>query len=112
MTLELLNALVSERFHRHSIDAMVCQRAIAEKIIDRGAGYMLVVRGNQTNLHLAIEDAFLDRKDLVVHLNQEEQGHGLLVAQRCAVISRIDSLRQVKVKLFGMTQRYYLPRAG
>jgi predicted transposase YbfD/YdcC len=83
------------------------------------------VKGNQPKLLQAIQDAFLDRKDQIVHVEQAEQGHGRLVAQRCsvlpatgivpesdwpecAVIVRIDSVRQVKGKPLGMEQRYYI----
>ena len=57
-----------------SIDAMGCQRAIAEKIIARKADYLLAVKGNQPTLHQAIQDAFLDRKDQIVQFEQAEQG--------------------------------------
>lgn len=121
---ELLDALYVKGF-LVSIDAMGCQRAIAEKIIAKGADYLLAVKGNQPNLHQAIQDAFLDRKDQIVHAAQVEQGHGRLVTQccsvlpatgivpesdwpRCAVIARIDSVRQVKGKPFSLEQRYYI----
>lgn len=104
---------------------MGCQGAIAEKIIDKKADYLLAVKGNQPNLHKAIQDAFLDRADQVVHLEQVEQGHGRIVAQRCSVlpatgivsesdcpeckvVARIDSVRQAKRKASGMEQRYYI----
>ena len=121
---ELLDALYVKGF-LVSIDAMGCQRAIAEKIIAKGADYLLAVKGNQPNLHQAIQDAFLDRKDQIVHAAQVEQGQGRLVTQccsvlpatgivpesdwpRCAVIARIDSVRQVKRKPFSLEQRYYI----
>lgn len=121
---ELLDALYLKGF-LVSIDAMGCQRAIAEKIIDKKADYLLAVKGNQPNLHKAIQDAFIDRQDQIVHVEQVEQGHGRIVAQRCAVlpaigivpesdwpqcavIARVDSVRQVKGKKPGMEQRYYI----
>lgn len=121
---ELLDALYLKGF-LVSIDAMGCQRAIAEKIVAKGADYLLAVKGNQPTLHNAIHDAFIDRKDQVVHVEQVEQGHGRIVAQRCSVlpaagivsasdwpeckiIARIDSVRQVKGKPSNMEQRYYL----
>ena len=121
---ELLDALYLKGF-LVSIDAMGCQRAIAEKIIARKADYLLAVKGNQPKLHQAIQDAFLDRQDQIVHVEQVEQGHGRLVAQRCSVlpaagivpasdwpecalIARIDSIRQVKGKAPSMEQRYYI----
>lgn len=121
---ELLNALYLKGF-LVSIDAMGCQRAIAEKIVARQADYLLAVKGNQPTLYQTIQDAFLDRKDQIVHVEQAEQGHGRIVAQRCSVlpvtgivpesdwpncamIARIDSVRQVKGQPLGMEQRYYI----
>jgi predicted transposase YbfD/YdcC len=121
---ELLDALYLKGF-LVSIDAMGCQRAIAEKIVARQADYLLAVKGNQPTLYQAIQDAFLDCKDQIVHVEQAEQGHGRIVAQRCSVlpatgivsesdwpdgklIARIDSVRQVKGKQSSMEQRYYI----
>lgn len=121
---ELLDALYLKDF-LVSIDAMGCQRAIAEKIVAKGADYLLAVKGNQPTLHTAIRDAFIDRKDQVVHVEQVAQGHGRVVAQRCSIlqatgivsatdwpeskiIARIDSVRQVKGKPSKMEHRYYI----
>lgn len=121
---ELLDALYLKGF-LVSIDAMGCQRAIAEKIVAKQADYLLAVKGNQPTLYQAIQDAFLDREDQIIHVEQVEQGRGRIVAQRCSVlpatgivsesdwpdctvIARIDSVRQVKGKQSGMEQRYYI----
>lgn len=50
------------------------------------ADYLLAVKGNQSNLHQAIQDAFVKGKYPVVHLGPVEQGHGRIVAQRCSVL--------------------------
>lgn len=34
-----------------TIDAMGCQKAIAEKITDKGGDYLLALKGNQSSLH-------------------------------------------------------------
>lgn len=121
---ELLDALYLKGF-LVSIDAMGCQRAIAEKIVAKQADYLLAVKGNQPRLYQAIQDAFLDRQDQIIHVEQVEKGHGRIVAQRCSVlpatgivsesdwpdctvIARIDSVRQVKGKPSSMEQRYYI----
>ena len=39
-----------------TIDALGCQKAIAEKIIDRGGDYILIVKGNQKSLLRQIQD--------------------------------------------------------
>ena len=41
-----------------TIDAMGCQTAIADKIVERGADYLLAVKDNQPSLCAAIGDAF------------------------------------------------------
>ena len=42
-----------------TIDALGCQTAIAERIIKKGADYILVVKGNQKSLQQGIEDIIL-----------------------------------------------------
>ena len=73
--LELEGALVT-------IDAMGCQTEIAEKIVEKGADYVLAVKGNQPTLHDGIVEFFLDhmeddfaRVKLSRHETKEE-GHG------------------------------------
>lgn len=58
--LELNGALVT-------IDAMGCQKAIAQKIIDRGGDYILTVKDNQEHLLADIQQAFIaaDEKGFV-----------------------------------------------
>ncbi len=41
-----------------TVDAMGCQRAIAEQIIDQGGDYVLGLKGNQETLHEAVVDFF------------------------------------------------------
>jgi predicted transposase YbfD/YdcC len=41
-----------------TIDAMGCQRAIAEQIVAQGGDYVLGLKGNQSNLQEAVEDFF------------------------------------------------------
>jgi predicted transposase YbfD/YdcC len=41
-----------------TIDAMGCQRAIAEQIIDQNGDYVLALKGNQSGLHEAVEAVF------------------------------------------------------
>jgi predicted transposase YbfD/YdcC len=73
--LDLHGALVS-------IDAIGCQKAIAQQIRDAGGDYLLAVKDNQPILHADIQAAFEDalavdlegvRHDLFV---SEEQSHG------------------------------------
>jgi predicted transposase YbfD/YdcC len=41
-----------------TVDAMGCQREIAEKIVDGGADYIMGLKGNQGNAHKAVEEFF------------------------------------------------------
>jgi predicted transposase YbfD/YdcC len=65
-----------------TIDAMGTQKAIAEQIVDRGADYVLALKGNQENLHGAVIDHVEkhlenDFADVPVRrLLTSETGHG------------------------------------
>jgi predicted transposase YbfD/YdcC len=73
--LEIKGALVT-------IDAMGCQTAIAEKIVETGADYCLAVKDNQPTLRQGIADFFSDHleddfaRTKVRHYETEERGHG------------------------------------
>ena len=43
-----------------TIDAMDCQKAIAEKIVERSGDYVLALKGNQRTLCEQVEEAFID----------------------------------------------------
>lgn len=63
-------------------DAMACQRAIAERIIDEEADYTLAVKGNQPNLELAIREYFEQQQELesspldAYSYSTHSKGHG------------------------------------
>ena len=65
-----------------TIDAMGCQKAIAQKIIDRGGDYILTVKENQEHLRADIQQAFLQASERdfagLEHDTYEtrERGHG------------------------------------
>jgi predicted transposase YbfD/YdcC len=73
--LELAGSLVT-------IDAMGCQTAIAQAILDAGADYVLAVKENQPTLYEEIESCFLDQSPSTAahatpHRHQtRERGHG------------------------------------
>ena len=79
-----------------SIDAMGCQRAIAEQIIDRGADYLLALKNNQPGLAQAVEGLFegdaaegrLERHDSV------DKGHGRLETRECVVAHDLGALAE------------------
>ncbi len=65
-----------------TIDAMGCQTAIAEQIVDAGADYVLAVKGNQPTLFQGIMDYFEEHlEDDFAHAKvrrheTKEKGHG------------------------------------
>jgi predicted transposase YbfD/YdcC len=65
-----------------TIDAMGCQTAIAEEIVNGGADYVLAVKDNQPTLHAGITAHFLDHMEddfarVKVSLHETtERGHG------------------------------------
>ena len=73
--LDLKGALVT-------IDAMGCQKAIAQKIIDQGGDYILTVKDNQEHLHADIQQALIQAAETdfagMEHDTYEtrERGHG------------------------------------
>ena len=65
-----------------TIDAMGCQKAIAEQIVEGGGDFVLAVKDNQPKLHQAIREHFaahlardLEELQYCYHDSQEE-GHG------------------------------------
>jgi predicted transposase YbfD/YdcC len=69
-----------------TIDAMGCQRAIAEKIVAQKADYILAVKENQGHLLEEIKDSF---QMLAVDAVSEEIdcGHGRVERRTCSVIA-------------------------
>jgi predicted transposase YbfD/YdcC len=63
-----------------TLDAMGCQRAIAEQVIEQGGDYSLGLKGNQSALHEAAEDFFSTAQRAgfknVKHDYHEETGNG------------------------------------
>jgi predicted transposase YbfD/YdcC len=75
-----------------TIDAMGCQRAIAQKVVEQGADYVLALKGNQPTLEQAVEHFFVTglaagaHRSASAYAEQTEQGHGR-VETRCYWIS-------------------------
>ena len=69
-----------------TIDAMGTQTAIADKIIDNGADYILSVKENQKNLLEEIQDEYLFGKNIPV-FEHIDFGHGRIETRICSVIS-------------------------
>jgi len=73
-----------------TIDAMGCQREIAEKIVEKGGNYLLCVKGNQPTLLDDVKGFFEDCGDFaeVEHGYYEtlEKGHGRIERRRYWVV--------------------------
>ncbi|WP_142785143.1 ISAs1 family transposase [Changchengzhania lutea] len=69
-----------------TIDAMGCQKAIAETIIKQEADYILAVKENQKQLHQDILDEFRFGKTIDSHTD-EDLGHGRIETRKCSVIN-------------------------
>jgi predicted transposase YbfD/YdcC len=71
-----------------TIDAMGCQKAIAEKIVDAGGDYVLTVKGNQNTLHDQISKHFNNIFD-IEHNKQvdvstiETKSRGRIEVRKC-----------------------------
>ena len=68
-----------------TIDAMGCQKAIAEKILQKDAHYLLAVKDNQPELSEQVEKLFTMQK--VENMNKHvDCGHGRVETRICSVI--------------------------
>ena len=73
-----------------TLDAMGCQRAIASKILERGADYLVTLKANQGKKHSAVQEycatTCFSRSpvDRPVH-DEFDDGHGRLVRRRVFV---------------------------
>lgn len=77
-----------------TIDAMGCQTAIAEKIIEKGADYVLAVKNNQEQLFENIRDEFKFCKEIQID-EDIDIGHGRIETRKC---SRINNLQHIENK--------------
>jgi len=81
-----------------TIDAMGCQKDIAEQIIEQGGDYVLAVKGNQGQLHEAVVDFFktaeaADFKGVPVDYYEDiDSGHGRIDIRRYWTTSELTTL--------------------
>jgi predicted transposase YbfD/YdcC len=75
-----------------TIDAMGTQTAMAEKIMDGKADYILALKGNQGTL---LQDAELMEKEVrpVAESEEVDKGHGRVETRRCAVYEPTEWIR-------------------
>lgn len=74
-----------------TVDAMGCQQQIAQKILDKKADYILMVKDNQKNLRQQIEKVFTLEKPSHYH-QQTDMGHGRVEKRECDVIDNLKFL--------------------
>ncbi len=85
------------------MDAMGCQKDIAENIIDKHADYVLALKGNHATVHDEVKEFFTDavapcatqcadsaKQDDMDFCQAVEKGHGRVETRRCWVSSDLD----------------------
>ncbi len=97
-----------------TIDAMGCQKAIAEKIVAKGADYVLAVKDNQPQLHEALCDYFetaqaADFEQVPVSSFEEtDAGHGRCEVRRHWLVKDLSTLPEpenwAKLRSIGMVE--------
>jgi len=91
-----------------TIDAMGCQKAIAKKICDKEADYVIAVKGNQGHLHQSIKDFFAicqsDNFKNVAHEYYEEvdSGHGRVEVRRYWITDVLTSISDLTSQWNGL----------
>ena len=83
-----------------TIDAMGCQRAIARKILDKKADYIIALKGNQGTLHedgkiFVAEQKANDFKDTAISQHETIDGdHGRIETRRYTAFHDVEWLRE------------------
>ncbi len=83
-----------------TIDAMGCQKEIAAAVVDKGADYVLALKGNQGRLFEDVQWLFEQAQatqfqDVAHDLTQSiDKGHGRIEIRRCWTLSELDYLEQ------------------
>ena len=95
----LLLDLLSLKGNVVTIDAMGCQKAIAEKIIEKEGDYVLFLKGNHGNLsadvQLFLETEVAKKSSTAIDRYEEvDKGHGRIETRKCIVSSKLDWLGQ------------------
>lgn len=81
-----------------TIDAMGCQKHIAEQIVNQGGDYVLGLKGNQGNLHDDVKIFFeseIKLKGIEQRLYEAlDKGHGRIEKRVCIATDNIDWLKE------------------
>ena len=82
-----------------TIDAMGCQTAIVEKVIEKEADYVFVVKENQGRLLEAIQDLFDDEEEMrwvdCDYEKKVDKGHGRIEIRECWTTSDPEYLQHI-----------------
>jgi len=92
----LLLDLLDIKGHIVTIDAMGCQYAIANKIVDKGGDHIFSLKGNQGSLSEKVE-LFLNApstKNTCLTSTGYDKGHGRLETRICCVSNEVEWLRK------------------
>lgn len=79
-----------------TIDAMGCQRDLAQKIVEQGADYVLALKGTQPTRAQAVKQCFLTGPEAETHWRQSDdheqsaRGHGRVETRRAWVSADLD----------------------
>jgi predicted transposase YbfD/YdcC len=86
-----------------TIDAIGCQKAIAQQVVDKGGDYLLAVKGNQEHLYEDIQatvtkalDGDLPRHH-VAAVTTADAGHGRIERRTYTVITNLEEIRDRKL---------------
>jgi predicted transposase YbfD/YdcC len=98
-----------------TIDALGCQKAVAQKIVDGGGDYVLVVKANQERLLEDIQETVAKALDgdlpaaRVRHYTTAERGHGREEGRGCVLVEDIRGIRDrqawPQLRAVGMCRR-------
>ena len=74
---------------------MGCQKKIAQEVIDAEADYILMVKDNQKNLRIQIEDSFKTKESCTCNTTNDF-GHGRIETRTCRVIDDLSLIKNRK----------------
>lgn len=78
-----------------TLDAMGCQSTVVDKILERGANYVIGLKGNQGRLNDDVRLLFEDKPAAMTFAVREEfdKGHGRIETRKCTVTDDIQWLK-------------------
>jgi predicted transposase YbfD/YdcC len=85
-----------------TLDAMGCQRELAQQIVDKGGHYVISLKGNQGTLLGEVERLFNEAREesfeTVPHSYEEtlEKDHGRLERRRYWITGKVDAVRRAE----------------